>query len=140
MRVAPLAILLTALALCGLVRAQDAAPPPEAPAQKPIGIELANAPADESDALNRLLDSKSWPLRAFAVMRLERYDCEGRVRSYAFACLARRGVVVPEDRLAAEIDPRVVRTILRGRYRLPQKSVDLRIERCEESMNLAEAM
>ena len=46
MRVAPLAILLTALALCGVVRAQDAAPPPDAPAQKPIGIELANAPAD----------------------------------------------------------------------------------------------
>jgi len=154
MRVATLATLLLTLALCGVVRAQDAAPPPETPAQKPAGIELANAPADESEALNRLLNSKSWPLRAFAVMRLERYDCEAsagrllamagdtswRVRSYGFACLARRGIVVPQDRLATELDPRVLRTILRGRYSLPQQSIDLRIERCEESMNLFEAM
>lgn len=154
MRVATLATLLLTVALCGVVRAQDAAPPSETPAQKPASLELANAPADESEALNRLLNSKSWPLRAFAVMRLERYDCEAsagrllamagdtswRVRSYGFACLARRGIVVPQDRLATELDPRVLRTILRGRYPLPQQSIDLRIERCEESMNLFEAM
>ena len=153
MSVARLAILLIALALAAIVRAQDGPAPTEVPA-KPPGIELANAPADEAEALNRLLNSKSWPLRAFAVMRLERYDCDAsagrllstaadtswRVRSYAFACLARRGVLIPADRLSAEVDPRVLRTILRGRYQLPQKSVDLRIERCEESINLAEAM
>ncbi|MEY4118246.1 MAG: hypothetical protein RLZZ116_1574 [Planctomycetota bacterium] len=153
MRVARLAIVLFTFALCGVVRAQDGPAPSDAP-PKPVGIELANAPADESEALNRLMNSKSWPLRAFAVMRLERYDCEAssgrllsmagdtswRVRSYAFACLARRGIVVPQDRLAEELDPRVLRTLLRGRYPLPLQSIDLRIERCEESMNLFEAM
>ncbi|MEY5061439.1 MAG: hypothetical protein RIS45_1360, partial [Planctomycetota bacterium] len=69
MSVARLAILLIALALAAIVRAQDGPAPTEAPS-KPPGIELANAPADEAEALNRLLNSKSWPLRAFAVMRL----------------------------------------------------------------------
>ena len=127
--------------------------PPETP-QAPTGIDLSAIPGDEADALNRLANAKSWPLRAFAVMRLERYDCEAsagrllamagdsawRVRAFAFACLARRGIAVPDDRLAQELDPRVVRTILRGRYPLPLKSVDARIAACEESPNLLEAM
>jgi hypothetical protein len=153
MRFARLAIALLFSVVCAAAASAQDAPPPAETAAKPPAIELANAPADEAEALNRLSNAKSWPLRAFAVMRLERFDCEAsagrllamagdnswRVRSFAFACLARRGVAVPEDRLAAELDPRVLRTILRGRYTLPQKSIDARIERCEESMNLIEA-
>lgn len=132
-------------------RTQDdrAASPPPAPPN-----ELASVSGEEAEALNRLCNAKAWPLRALAVMRLERFDCEAsagrmlsmagdsswRVRAYAFACLARRGVVIPEDRLLTEPDPRVLRTILRGRYEIKPKSLDARIASCEESLNLFEAM
>lgn len=133
---------------------QPPPPAPAAPAAAEPQIELAAAPDDEADALNRLAGSPSWPLRALAVMRLERFDCQPsadrllamaldrswRVRSYAFGALARRGIAVPDERLRSELDPRVLRTILRGRYQLPLDSVDRRIEACEESQNLLEAM
>lgn len=133
---------------------QPTLPAPAAPAAKEQPIELATAPDAEADALNRLAGSPSWPLRALAVMRLERFDCQPsadrllamasdrswRVRSYAFGALARRGVAVPVERLLSELDPRVLRTILRGRYALPIESIDRRIEACEESQNLLEAM
>jgi len=137
-------------------RAQDAAGTTEPPATSPAApaIELANASPAESEALNRLATARAWPSRALAAMRLERFDCETsstrlralatdpswRVRAYAFACLARRGTVLPPEVLAAETDPRVLRTILRARYPLAQATVDARIRRCEESANLIEAM
>jgi len=154
------------LAIAGLGRdataataPQDAAPqeapqsetPP--PASRAPGLELAAVSAEEAEALNRLGNARTWPQRALAVMRLERFDCEAsagrllamagdaswRVRAYAFACLARRGILVDEARLAQETDPRVLRTILRARYELPLTTIDARIRRCEESQNLFEA-
>ena len=94
----------------------------------PEQIEIAAIGADEAEALNRLGNAKSWPQRALAVMRLERFDCEAsagrllamagdsswRVRAYAFACLARRGIAVAPERLEQEADPRVLRAILRA--------------------------
>ncbi|MFM7259797.1 MAG: hypothetical protein ACKO3W_04255, partial [bacterium] len=101
---------------------QDAAPV-EVP--KALPLALVDASVAEAEALNRLAIGQNWTARALAVMRLERYDCEAsagrlraflldpswRVRAYAIACLARRGVLLPPETLAAESDPRVVRAI-----------------------------
>jgi hypothetical protein len=131
-----------------IMAAQDTPPAP------PLGIQLADAPASEAEALNRLATARSWPLRALAAMRLERFDCEAsagrlatlsqdaswRVRAYAYACLARRGVAVPPERLAAEADPRVLRTILRARYPMPLPAIDARISRLEQPGSPFDAM
>ena len=76
MRFARLAIAILFSVVCAAAAPAQDAPPPAETAAKPPAIELANAPADEAEALNRLSNAKSWPLRAFAVMRLERFDCE----------------------------------------------------------------
>ena len=166
-RVGALSIVCTVSLVCASPRsanAQDEPPTEVTPAEIPPAsvtpaapapeqIEIAAIGADEAEALNRLGNAKSWPQRALAVMRLERFDCEAsagrllamagdsswRVRAYAFACLARRGIAVAPERLEQEADPRVLRAILRARYQLPQKSIDLRITACEESLNLYEA-
>ncbi|MFM1866624.1 MAG: hypothetical protein RL591_32 [Planctomycetota bacterium] len=131
--------------------AQDAAPVEVGVAPQ---LELVNAPAAEAEALNRLAMGATWPSRALAVMRLERYDCapsaarleaflldpSWRVRAYAIACLARRGVVIAPEKLAAERDPRVVRAILRARYPLDEKTRDTRITAVERSQKPLEAM
>jgi hypothetical protein len=134
-----------------LAIAQDTAADPAPPT--PL-LPLSAAGPDEAAALNGLSQSRMWPLRALATMRLERHDCEPsatlllaftgdpnwRVRAYAFACLARRGVVVPPERLAAERDPRVVRTILRCRYPMPDAAVETALRGIEKSSKPAEAM
>ncbi len=135
-------------------QAQESAPGTSDAASREPGLQLADAPAAEAEALNRLATSRAWPQRALACMRLERYDCESsaarlvtlstdpswRVRAYAFACLARRGHAIPAESLAAERDPRVVRTILRARYPLPAEVRDARIDQCEESQNPMQAI
>ena len=131
--------------------AQDAAPVELGAAPQ---IELVNAPSAEAEALNRLAMGPAWPSRALAVMRLERFDCapsaarlesflldpSWRVRAYTIACLARRGVVIAPEKLAAERDPRVVRAILRARYPLDAKVRDARIAAAERSNKPLEAM
>ena len=86
-------------------------------------------------------------------MRFERYDCEAsaarlvafssdpswRVRTYVFAALARRGVVVEDGLLAGERDLRVIRAILRGGYRPPREALVARIAAAERSNDLSEA-
>ena len=131
--------------------AQDAAPVEVGAAPQ---VELVNAPSAEAEALNRLAMGAAWPSRALAVMRLERFDCapsaarlesflldpSWRVRAYTIACLARRGVVIAPEKLAAERDPRVVRAILRARYPLDAKVRDARIAAAERSSKPVEAM
>ncbi|MFM7051428.1 MAG: vWA domain-containing protein [Planctomycetota bacterium] len=156
---AMVAAMLAALALSGTLHgaAQDADAPsaPEAqPAQDAPAMALAEAGPDEQAALNALSNSKAWTSRAIAVMRLERFDCpqsaqrllsfagdpSWRVRAYAFACAARRGVVVPADMLDAERDPRVLRAMLRCRLPLARASVDARVAGLEKSAQPLEAM
>ena len=131
--------------------AQDAAPVEVGAAPQ---VELVNAPSAEAEALNRLAMGAAWPSRALAVMRLERFDCapsaarlesflldpSWRVRAYTIACLARRGVVIAPEKLAAERDPRVVRAILRAQYPLDAKVRDARIAAAERSSKPVEAM
>jgi hypothetical protein len=128
-------------------------PPAEAPPPQPL-VPLADASPVESEALNRLATSRAWTSRALAAMRLERYDCPAsagrlisltrdpswRVRAYAFAVLARRGVVLPAEVLEGERDERVLRAILRGRYEVPLDSIDARIANIERSQRPFEAM
>ena len=115
---------------------------------------LADARPEESESLNRLATARAWTSRALAAMRYERYDCEPsaaaldrlatdgdwRVRAYAWACLARRGIEVTSERIAAERDPRVLRAIVRGRYAVPAGTVDARLRGIEDSADLFEAM
>jgi hypothetical protein len=139
-------------------RAQYAAPPQQQPAEPPPPpqplVPLADASPIESEALNRLATSRAWTSRALAAMRLERFDCPAsagrlisltrdpswRVRAYAFAVLARRGVVLPPDILEAERDERVLRAIVRGRHALPLATIDARIANIERSQGPFEAM
>ena len=139
-----------AFASCTAI-AQDSAPVEVGAAPQ---VELVNAPSAEAEALNRLAMGAAWPSRALAVMRLERFDCapsaarlesflldpSWRVRAYTIACLARRGIVIAPEKLAAERDPRVVRAILRARYPLDAKVRDARIAALERSSKPVEAM
>jgi len=122
-------------------------PPPEPAAAATAEVRLGDATPEESEALNRLATSRAWTSRALAAMRLERFDCAAsagrllsltgdpswRVRAYAFACLARRGVPVATEVLESERDPRVLRAIVRGRYAVPQATLDARIAPLERS-------
>ena len=169
MRLAAAILLLcvaTAAIPCAQAIAQDTPPATETPRPPPPSlpevepepktraIELADALPEESEALNRLANSRAWTSRALAVMRLERYDCESsagrlitlagdqswRVRAYAIACLARRGIALPKESIERETDPRVIRTILRTRNAYDRATLDARIKACEDSPNVVEAM
>ena len=134
---------------------EEAVPPANAePAPSTPKLELADASPEESESLNRLTQSKAWTSRALAALRLERYDCEAsagrlktlatdpvwRVRVFAFACLARRGVALEPEFLAAERDNAVLRTVLRARYPFPQEELDARIRPLERSERPVPAM
>lgn len=133
--------------------AVPSAPTPAA-ADTALKNELADASPEEAESLNRLMQSKAWTSRALAALRLERYDCEAsagrlrtlatdpvwRVRAFAFACLARRGVALEGEFLAAERDNAVLRTIIRARYPYPQDALDARIRGLERSEKPVPAM
>jgi len=152
-----LAAAATGFALSASPRSQDTEPAQttaQVPENAPPALSLADAAPDEQAALNNLSNSKAWTSRAIAVMRLERYDCAAsalrlvsfagdsswRVRAYALACAARRGLVVPKETLEAERDPRVIRTMLRCRLPLAREVVDTRIATLEKSQQPIEAM
>ena len=148
------AIVLTALlAITAPPAAQVDGQRPKEPAAAPTTeVRLGDATPEESEALNRLATSRAWTSRALAAMRLERFDCEAsagrllsltgdpswRVRAYAFACLARRGVPVATEVLESERDPLVLRAIVRGRYAVPQATLDARLAPLERSGRPAE--
>jgi hypothetical protein len=132
----------------------DAAPSAGDAAPAPPPLQFAEATSEEAESLNRLASSSAWTSRALAAMRLERYDCEAsagrlvsmtrdsswRVRAYCYAVLARRGVSLRPEDLAAERDERVLRAILRGRYQVADDLVDRRIAAAEKSSRPLEAM
>jgi hypothetical protein len=157
-RAAILALAVVIATTASAALAQEASPAggrgaPDADRAEPA-IRLADARPEESESLNRLATARAWTSRALAAMRYERYDCESsaaaldrlatdgdwRVRAYAWACLARRGVAMPAERLAAESDPRALRAIARGRYPIDPATVDARLRRIERSGDLFEAM
>lgn len=94
------------------------------------GPTLAAAPELERQTLERLLGGGSWPRRAVAAMRLERYPCADsleilgelrrdpawQVRAFAARTLGRLGAWLPEDAYDAEEEPRVLRAAMRAGY------------------------
>jgi len=117
-----LARLLTGLILAlpaSGVRAEDVPPVPAIPKSEQI-------------ATQRLLASESWPRRAVAALRMERYHDENstavltdlladrhrQVRAFAVRTLGRRRVAADPTWFATEHDPRILRCALRHRYGL----------------------
>jgi len=98
---------------------------------------LDAAPETERQVVQALATHESWPRRAIAALRLERYGCDAslqmleqllkdatpQVRSFALRSLARRGIRQQDGWLAEEQDPRVIRTALRLRYAMDQARV-----------------
>jgi hypothetical protein len=130
----------------------EAAPPPAAAATAPNT--LADAPQIERQTLDRLLKGKTWPRRALAAMRLERYDgAESRkllqdlrsdeawqVRAYAIRSLGRRRIPLGEGVLDEEQEPRVLRTALRYGYGMDTERVGRGVRFLARSRDLEDMM
>ncbi len=115
---------------------------------------LSHAPQIEKQTIDRLLDGESWPRRAIAAMRLERYAClESRhilqtlladeawqVRAFAVRTLARRRVPATEVSFATEHEPRVLRTALRHRYPLDAERLGRGIRYLARARSLQDKM
>ena len=98
--------------------------------QAPLRRILADAPLVEKQTLTSLLKSSSWPRRAIAAARLDRFDDDEartiltnllndpqwQVRCFAIRSLGRMGAAIDEKYIAGENNPRVLRTLLRHRY------------------------
>lgn len=81
----------------------------------------------EQEALTQQLKSQDWPLRVFALLRLERFSGEDiqrmvresikdrtwQVRCFALRQAAQLGIEVTKDDLAGEIEPHVIRAAMR---------------------------
>lgn len=139
----------------------QAAPSPEQPAAVPPAASqpaqdtgLAQAPEVERQTLERMLKDPSWPRRAIACMRLERYTCEKsrhdieqllhdpawQVRAFAVRSLARRQVAAGESWFSAEDDPRVMRAALRHGYVVDVQRLERGVQTLSRSSNLKAKM
>ncbi|MFO0829263.1 MAG: hypothetical protein U0572_14085 [Phycisphaerales bacterium] len=137
-----------------------AAPPTTTAGNRPTsaklsqGVTLADAPAEERAAIDRLRNSESWVRRAIAAERLARFDCptseemlrtllrdkSWQVRCYALVNCARRGLKVAEGGFASEPSPIVMRTALRCRYAVPSEPLAALAERLAKSDRLDDKM
>jgi hypothetical protein len=154
-----------AAALPALVAALAAAagqdPPSATEPQEPATPEatsaartLAGAPKIERQTLERLLAGDTWPRRAIAAMRLERYDCDEsrriletlradeawQVRAYALRSLGRSHLPVDEAAFDDEQEPRVLRTALRYGYTMDTQRVARGVRYLARSGDLEDKM
>lgn len=121
----PAVAMLLALMCCVSLVAQDAVPAtPETP-QLPLAWPPVDA--EERKIIDGLAAGKEWHYRAFALMRLERFagaevddrlraaltDVDWHVRCFALLGCARRGIALPPEALAKEVEPHVLLTALR---------------------------
>ena len=144
-------VLSATLAVCPGVRSDDA---PANSAVHAEHITLADSPKVERQTLTALLESATWPRRALAAVRLERFDCNEtkamllrlaaddawQVRAFAIRSLGRRGVAEPPDVLATESEPRVVRAALRHRYPVDHERLSRGVRVLSRSDDLEEMM
>jgi Mg-chelatase subunit ChlD len=147
--------------LAGLAAAAGEEPPSVAGPQEPVPPEtaladstLSGAPKIERQTLDRLLTGDSWPRRAIAAMRLERYECaESRgiletlrtdeawqVRAYAVRSLGRKRLPVDVGAFDAEQEPRVLRTALRYGYEMDTQRVGRGVRYLARSRDLEDMM
>lgn len=116
---------------------QPAAGPPQK-SMAAAQLNLADAPEIEQKAIERMVCNGTWPRRAIAAVRLERYSCDAtrnmlikllndrswQVRVFAIRSLARRRIAAQPDWFMNESEPRVLRCALR--YRLSVNAEKLR--------------
>jgi Mg-chelatase subunit ChlD len=138
----------SAAAIAGLAAAADPTPSPTTAAT------LAAAPQVEHQTLDRLLNGDSWPRRAMAAMRLERYECAEsqrllrslgeddawQVRAYAIRSLGRQRLPVDEGAFDTEEEPRVLRTALRYGYSVDTERLGRGVRYLARSNNLEDKM
>ena len=151
------AVVMIGLALAAPSRGQADDAPPDAGSiflAEPDRPPLADATPAERLTLERLFAAPSWPRRALATARLERFDCDEsaallrarlddpawQVRAYAVRALARRREPVPDAWLNAEEHPHVVRTCLRYRLPVAPERIRFGVERLARSADFAERM
>jgi hypothetical protein len=115
---------------------------------------LASAEKIERDTLERMLADESWPRRAIAGMRLERYTCaasaqklEGlledsswQVRAFATRSLARRQIGAKNDWFRNESEPRVLRAALRHGYPFDAQRLERGVQTLAKSNDLKHKM
>jgi hypothetical protein len=115
---------------------------------------LAGAPQIERQTLDRLLHGSSWPRRALAAMRLERYECDEsrdlleslrqdeawQVRAFAVRSLGRRRLPVAGGALDHEQEPRVLRTALRYGYDMDTARIGRGVRFLSRSSDLEDMM
>jgi len=103
-------------------------PAPAPPPPPPQRIEWAKVNPRERQLIEELLASPDWPLRVFAMLRLERYGGEdverairGRfkddawqVRCFALRQAAQMGYAIDDAELAGEDEPHVIRAAVRA--------------------------
>ncbi len=117
-------------------------------------LKFAEASRLEKKTVQSLLKGESWPRRALAAMRLERYDCpetqdmllrlladdEWQVRAFATRTLGRRRVPAQAHWFATEEEPRVLRTALRHRYKLDTERVGRGVRFLTRANNLQDRL
>lgn len=115
---------------------------------------LSDAPRVERQTLTALLRSDSWPRRAVAAARLERYsDDEARtiltnllgdpswqVQCYAIRSMARVGAPIDAAWIADQHNPRVLRTLLRHRYTMDMQRLRRGVQTLADSNDLHDKM
>ena len=120
----------------------------------PVVQPLALAEKIERETLERMLKDDSWPRRAIAAMRLERYTCGAsaqkledllrdqawQARVFAVRSLARRKISAKEDWFVDEAEPRVLRAALRCGYPFDQLRLERGVQALAKSEDLKQKM
>ncbi len=140
---------------------QPAAPHPADPLAPKPGSTTAGAvdpiPWAEVDAktkeqMAQVLADANWPIRVFGLLRLERYsgadaetfiraalaDQAWQARCFAVRQAARMQIVIEPAALAAEMDPRVLRTALRHGIDIPAEQLKPHITRLLKTRGIEE--
>jgi hypothetical protein len=121
---------------------------------QPEKIDFDGLDGPVREQLELLLKSPDWPIRVFALLRLERYrgdevtgfirsalsDEAWQVRCFAIRQAHRASIKISEEQFAQESDPRVIRAAMRHGIKLPHAQVEtittrlLRIKGVDELM------
>jgi len=117
---------------------QPAATAPQPPQLSgPQRLPWSEVSPDLQEHMASLLADANWPIRVFAILRLERYsgpepqrmirqavaDKDWQVRCFALRAAARMNIAIEPVALSDETDPKVLRTALREGIALPADQI-----------------